>query len=393
MKLSLALVALFVTACASNKIIRDDRYQPAVEAYGRGEPDAALERFPSGEEHGFITSTEKAWLGLWAGQGHDRDLAKQAPSFDDRHFVSLSREAGVFLFQESEEGYVPSEHEAVVFHLLRAIYFHREKNLEEAAVELRQAGYILDRTWDDPALRLWLGTLWAANGDWNEAQVDFRRADELSPSAEAAKLSRLKSPPRNLNLHFYGNSPVMKWPEGQFAPDFAEDTKPSEGGYSSLPWFVRHTKRNSELRDVILKSNFMAQYLGDKALTNTERGVGHAVTGAIKITAIAVGTALTAAVLYLAAQSNVSGDGLGYLLAGSVGAGVGIWNAGEDFHRDFKKTVNADEERKMKALRVYRLVRFLPSWIRVDIKPSVNATRSIDLSSRSETKVELWNHF
>lgn len=387
------------TACVSSQIIRDKEYLPAVEAYQRGDVKDARSLFPEGEQNGFIPSVEKSWLNIWQEDWNPKDLQTQVNTFDQRKYTSLTREAGYFLFQESEEGYVPAEHEIVVLHLLSAIHFHQNGKTEEAHVELRRAGYVLDNYWDDAALRLWLGALWAGMGDWNEALVDFRRANALKPNPELAKLSTMRAP-KNLTLHFHGNGPITEWPEGNYTPDFKEDRLRSDlpVAISTLPWFERHTKRNTELRDVLVKSNFMAQYLGNKTLTGAEYGLTKTTTWSLRALGVAVGAALLGGVLYLASQSQgtQSGEALGYMAVGSVGIGYQMWKSASDLDREWTKNIEADDRRKQESLRIYRMVRFMPTWIALEAKRSdpINYELKIPIKTISgPTQLDLINHF
>jgi len=401
MRLGLPLflcVSLFEVACASHRVIRDREYESSVNAYRAGDTDTALRKFPHGEKGGMITSLEQGWLSLWGEHWDPEPLQKQAHSFDSRKYISLSREAGYFLFQEAEEGYIPAEHEVVLLHLVSATEYLQLGKQEDALVELRQAGYVLDHFWDDSALRLWLGSLWAAAGQWNEAQVDFRRANQLSPNRELAKLA--EGPPvPTLALHFYGVAPVMVWNEGSYTPAFKRE--PSEPDdlpmrASTLPWFERHSERNTELRDVLVKSNFMAQYLGGKALTGTERGMNKAATWSIKGLAIAVGVAVTAAVLYVLAEShaNVGGEGLGYLLAGGLGASAAIWKASDQLDDSLERSLRAEDHEKQEDLKIYRVARFLPGWVAVSFDDGgVAIARKVALPKHGVSSVVMVNHF
>ena len=219
----LILVALGQCACATRRAVRDREYKPAVEAYQRLDPEQAYDFMPRGEAGGFITTVEKDWLAFWSKKEWDeKPLQAQVDTFDQRHYTSITREADYFLFQESEEGYVPSEHEVVLLHLISAMHFSETSRVEDAKVELRRAGYVLDRYWDDPALRIWLGGLWASLGEWDEAQVDFRRAGVMSGNKEWIKLAD-GPPPPDLTLHFFGNGPMVEWKDGQYEPQFKSD--------------------------------------------------------------------------------------------------------------------------------------------------------------------------
>lgn len=402
MRFFLLPLLLWQTACVSQNIVRDRAYEPATEAYQRGDVAAAIEKFPSGEKYGFIPTVEKSWLAIWQRQWNPEALQKQVATFDERRYTSLSREAGYFLFQESEEGYVPAEHEIAILHLISAIHFQQQEKNEDAEVELRRAGYVLDNYWDDASLRLWLGALWAGMGHWEEAQVDWRRAQAMNPSPELKKLLT-SAPPQSLALHFFGNGPKTEWPEGQYAPDFKDEVlSPGDKlaiSVSTLPWFKRHTQRNSELRDVLVKSNFMAQYLGSKTLTTAEHGLNKAGTIGIRAVGVAVGAAIVGGVIYLAAQAggNVgSGDGLGYLLSGGVAAGYGIWKVGEDLDHKYTQVIREDDRKKQESLRIYRMVRFMPTWIALDTHTAEPNDYEIKVpinSPLSRTHLDLINHF
>ncbi len=397
----LVLAALFQCACATQRAIRDRAYNPAVEAYQRSDPEQAYEFVPRGEEGGFITTVEKGWLAFWSKKAWDeKPLQAQVDTFDQRRYTSISRETDYFLFQESEEGYVPSEHEIVLLHLISAMHFSETGRVEDAKVELRRAGYVLDRYWDDPSLRIWLGSLWAALGEWNEAQVDFRRAGVLSGKKDWIRLAD-GPPPPDLTLHFFGNGPVMEWMDGQYEPQFKPDTQNPPVGAQYVrtdAWFKRHTKRNSDLRDTLVKSNYMAQYLGSKALTQTGRGLGKIASWGVRITGVVVGAVLVGGVIYLLAQSGggASGEGVGYLLAGAVAAGYAIYVAGERLDHDIQKSMKKEEESKRQDLHIYRMVRFLPTWIGLGIcatNPPENATIVRLRGSSVRTRVALVNHY
>ncbi len=392
------VIALSQSACVSKGIIRDKQYLPAVEAYQRGDINDAFEKFPEGEKAGFIPAVEKSWLNLWRQSWSPDQLQAQVDTFDQRKYTSLSREAGYFLFQESEEGYVPSEHEIVVLHLLSAIHFNQSGKNEQAQVELRRAGYVLDNYWDDAALRLWLGSLWAGLGEWNEAQVDFRRAYAIRPSKELKILAEAGAP-KTLTLHFYGNGPKTEWPEGRYEPRFFDDpVRPSPPILvSTLPWFERHTKRNTELRDVLVKSNFMAQYLGNKTLTGAEYGFTKAGTWSLRAVGVGVGAALLGGVLYLASQGGgQSGEALSYMAVGSVGIGYKIWETGSDLDREYTRKIQEDDRKKQESLRIYRMVRFMPTWISLEASPAPASDYEVKVSIKTaigSTQLDLINHF
>ncbi len=397
-RLTLFLLALLQIACASKAIIRDRDYSPAVEAYQLTDAKDALEKFPSGEANGFITSVERGWLQQWAGPsatgGSEKPLQKQVDTFDQRRFISVTREAGIFLFQESEEGYVPSEHEIIILHLVSAAHFAKANKNDEAKVELRRAGYILDRFWDDASLRLWLGALWTSLGEWDEAQVDLRRAAQITGDKELRSLSESKKPPPALALHFYGNGPRVAWKEGEYQPEFVPDPARPMNTLAAVPtsaWFKRHSLRNSALRDLLVKSNFMAQYLGSKSMTYAEHGIVKTSTWTVRTVGLVAGAAIIGAGVYLAIHANATGEILQLLVPAGLGVGGAIWAMGKDMDQQLTREIKAHDRQNQEDLRIYRMVRFMPTWIAIDNKPSAALPNTVTVPLGRG--VELINHF
>lgn len=93
--------------------------------FRNGNYEEALQELPKKETGGFITTLEKNWIGFWDGRSNPEALKKLSHSFDQRKYISVSREASYFFFQESEEGYIPAEHEMVVLHLVTAMSFYK----------------------------------------------------------------------------------------------------------------------------------------------------------------------------------------------------------------------------------------------------------------------------
>jgi hypothetical protein len=374
-----------LSACASNTLIRDQDYGPSVKAARAGHFEKALQQFPAKEEGGFITSIERAWLTSWRLSDqdlqtenglillHDRldDLQKQIATFEDRKFISLSRESKYFLFQESEEGYVPSEPEITVLHLISAQFFLKLGQTDDAKVELRRANFILQGAFDlhqnhfdDPALRVWSGSLWLALGDWQEAQVDFRKAAELSGNERLKKLSELKKPPAKLELIFSGATPEIQWSESSWQPLFLEDKDQPSISYavhlSTSPWYTQQLQRNTELRNLMMKSNYMAQSLSVKTSANSKRFGGHVLTTTMEVAGILIVTGAVAGGLYLLGSSA---EGGAYLIGlGFVGGGA-LLQASEREDERLHQQIDDSERSDFQDLRTYRFVRFLPQWI------------------------------
>ena len=394
MRALLAILLLpLLTACTSSTILRDKDYQIPLNAFKAGETKAAIENFPKLEDGGFITTVEKSWLGVWNGSVGDEQLKqieKQTKTFDERKFVSVTREAGVFLTQESEEGYVPAEYEVVVLHLTAAMAYMQLGKWEDAEVEARRAGFYLQNPFnqnqihfDDPALRIWLAGVWAALGDWNAAQVDLRRAAELSGDKKLAKLAAEDRAPKDLTVEFSGVAPELKWIEGQLAPEFlVDDKKPAghEAGFDTRAWFQRHTQRNTAIRDVLLKSNYMSQYLSIKTVTAAQRGGAATMAIVVGTAGVVVGLAIVGATIYVLAQGGAgTGDGAGQLLAIGFAVAWGSAKWAMDWNKELQAGLTKDEQAVLTDLRAYRLVRFMPQWISLDLKaPKVQLASNYD---------------
>jgi hypothetical protein len=367
------LIAPLLGACSSNTILRDNDYQISVNAFRAADPKAALDNFPKLEEGGFITTVEKTWLGIWNGSIDGDQLKrveKQTKTFDDRKFVSVTREAGVFLTQESEEGYVPAEYEVVVLHLTAAMAYMQLGRWEDAEVEARRAGFYLQNPFnrdhvhfDDPALRLWLAGVWAALGDWDAAQVDLK----------VAKIAMDDKEPKELSVVFSGVAPELKWIEGQLAPEFIGDgKKPAyKYGFDTRSWFLRHAQRNTAIRDVLLKSNYMSQYLSIKATTAAQRGGASSMAIAAGTVGVAVGLAITGGLLYglaAAGGSGVGGEAIAQIMALGLGISWGSYKGAVAWNKEMQNDLTKEEQSLLTDMRTYRLVRFLPHWISLDVK-------------------------
>jgi hypothetical protein len=383
------LFLLLLSACSTSQIIRDSEYKYSEAAFKFSDPEKALAEFPKKESGGFVTSIEKSWLGFWAGKTDQKDLLKQTRTLDDRTYTSLSRETEFFFFGESEDGYIPAEHEVIVMHLISAMYFMCNNQWVEARVEAKQASYFLEtlfksnqKHFDDPGLRIWLASIWTALGEWNEAQVDLRRAYELSKNKDLLPWIEQKTPPKELRLIFDGRGPTVNWTFGNPLPIFSQkDEKPNlKITYSSLPWFQRHEERNTLIRDKIAKSNYMSQYYGIQLSKGSEKTMGFVSANTVRATGIIAGTTIAVGGLYLAAAILGSGAGSGsgellvlpFVAGGYVGKA--LWESGDKIERDFNESTQKIEDQGKENLKTFRFVRFMPSWISVTDAVVVSAT-------------------
>lgn len=372
------LLVVLLSACTTSQVIRDSEYKYSEAAFAFANPNKALREFPKKEDGGFVTSVEKSWLGFWDDRKDFSDLQKQSKTLDERQYISVSREAEYFFMNESEEGYIPAEHEIVLIHVISAMYYMRANRWEEARVETKQASYFLEnffrsdqKHFDDPALRLWIAALWSALGEWNEAQVDLRRAYEMTNDKNILPLLKGTTPPKELSVVFDGTGPQVTWNFGDPLPEFSQkdERPPITISYSTLPWFRRHQERNTIIRDKIAKSNYMSQYYGIQLSRGTQKTFGFVTSTVMKTTGVVLGTAVAVGGIYLIASSGAGSSGSGEVLAIPFAAGAWIiktfWNEGEYIDDQVNKSAKETLEKGQEDLKTFRYVRFLPSWISV----------------------------
>lgn len=380
-------------ACTSGEILRDKDYEKSIVSFKQSDFESARRDFPEGEKGGFITTIEKSWIGLWDKKFDSKPLLKHTDAFDPRQVTRVTREAGVFLMGESEEGYLPSEAEVAVLHLLAAAHLLEEGNRESARVELRRADEVLNMAWDDPSLRLWSAGMWAAIGEWQEAQVDLRRAHKMTGNKDFLKWSEERVPTQMV-VQFNGVGPELKWEDGNYAPKFTQTPVPPKEPMtvSTMPWYARHAHREQELHDVMVKSNYMAQYMAGKGQKGAETVGTNLLTTTFKVVGITLGVAIIGVGIYALAQSGAQagGDALGYVFLAGAGVAGGAIKSGSKMQKDFDTSIDADDRRRTLDLRTYRLVRYMPEFItlkRADT-PCANCTR-VELPRTGTTAVTL----
>lgn len=378
-------LALFSVGCASNSsLIRDREYNESMALARQGLYKQSLDAFPKKEAGGFVTTVEKNYLGFWQGQASAKELEDQVNFFEKRKFISVSSEAKYFFFQEDEDGYVPAEHEVIVMHLLAAMIESQLGHIDDAKVEARRAGYFLQGFFnenqphfDSPGLRLWLATIWAALGEWNEAQVDLRRAAEQTNDKGLLSLASQTRPPERLNLIFSGVGPSLNWSKHSFEPRFVAEPSPfdSEGKFnlttstsrvfSSHDWYVRHAERNSAIRDILMKSRYMSQFIGIESKTFSQRAGSKILTGGIKAVGVGLGLAIAGAGIYILANSVGGGTDKAAELALAAGIGVGsyVWSQSDRIDNRLQEEIDSSERESFADLRTYRFVRFLPDHV------------------------------
>lgn len=371
--LVLAFFAACTFSCATHQLIKDKEYSESEVLFKQSAFNRSLQSFPFKENNGFITSVEKAWITLWDKKGENSQLEYQIKSLDQRQYTSISKEAEYFFFNETEDGYIPSEHEVVALHLINSMIYMQQQKWTDAEVEARRASYFLQNIFnqdqphfDDPALRLWLAGIWMNLNNWNAAQVDLRRIYEMTNNTAVKKLSELEKPPAFFRLYFNGSGPELKWSETSITPEFLIQANP-DYTFSASPWYQRHVLRNTVIRDSVLKSNYMAQYLGIKANSGSQRAVGFSFGNATRVLGLTLGGAIIFGGVYVAIQAGATTAGSGEAIGSIFGAGylVGkyLWDEGSKIISTTEKGATAYEDFQFQELRTYRFVRLLPNQV------------------------------
>jgi uncharacterized protein len=126
--------------------------------------------------------------GRYAGAHDESSRLLDVASYlaEDRVTTSLSREALSLITSDRALAYVPSRTERLMIPYLAALNYAENGNFEAAAVEARRIEALVDQFNDNTAfeerpvdnrfLHLFTGAIFEAAGDWNAADVAYRRA-------------------------------------------------------------------------------------------------------------------------------------------------------------------------------------------------------------------------
>jgi hypothetical protein len=358
-------------------------------------PDLALKSFPPKETDGFITTTETNWLRVLAGTPSTTELERMGRELDARTTLSIRKETRAFFYKETEDGYFPAEHEAIVLHLITAMAFLQRKQVSEARVEARKAAFYLDFEYerglrfDDPALRTWLAAIWMLCDRWDEARVDLKKAVAMSPALGViAPMLERRTAPRNTIIVLAGPGPDVRWaPKGkadaslglrsvEFVSSFqpknlslrSNDRQPITltDGLPTAPWFDRHQERNHVIHDVLQDSRYMVNAAGTAGASTATYAVSTTAALVVGTTAVVLGVGIAVGGILVIAKAGLTTGGEyllavplglgGLVAAGGVHAASDIYTAGEQAsHRLLQKNLDGAES--------YRYVRYLPDRI------------------------------
>lgn len=390
----LFLLVLLCSGCSQNKLFTKQDYQNSQQKFLQGDVQEALLAFPRGMEDGnFITTMEKSYLSLLQGKPQIKELQKHASVLESQVRYHVSREARTYFYVQTPEDYYASEHEVIWMHFLLSWGYSLQGQYEEACVEARQASSLLSLPWspaghfDDPAMRLFLATLWTMCGEWREAQVDFRAAWLMDNNLTWAKeLADRDKPPSHLFLVMGGPGPDTEWEPKLTANPLRSARQISfklRGAKRKLSlldqhgmaieshvspdasqWYERHLARESELHEMITDSAYGSRVLVDSAQAsgNIASRIGEGMLyGMATGAAVAVGV-----VVYAVLQDNKSASlssyninwgtvlGAGAVIGGIAGVAWGtLAGAGESADK-MKQDLDPSLH--------YRYVRYLPEY-------------------------------
>lgn len=370
-------------SCSSLRINTENDFEQTDRALKKLDLDLALASYPQNEKNGFITSYDQSWIAFWKSEPLEgkflSTLKSHNHSFDERKYISLTKESEYFLFQETEEGYIPSEHEIISTYLLQSMAAIKANNFESARIDLKKSAEILQNrskdshvNFDDPSLRIWMASLWYALGEWNEALVDLRRAHELSPSPAIELLLLEPKGPKEWTLVFEGVTPLKKWTSISAWPEFLPEKSRMDSEfvtYSTHPLMLQHSQRLHLLREQITKSKYMSQFVLDESLTMSEKILTKATTYSIATTGVLTGTAIAIGGMYLLVSAGVNN---GDTYAGVIGLGVlvgsSVYEWSMKFHDKQMSNIRETEAMNESQRHKYRYLRYFPQNISIQAK-------------------------
>lgn len=393
-RVSIMALSIFLMACSNTQGLNKKKdYQLSLTHMRQGSFDIALKSYPKKEKDGFIQTTETSWIGLLAGESIDKEkLISLGNALPIKETVFLTEEASQFFYQKTPEGYFPAEHEVIFFHIVAAMSFLKLKDFESARVEAKRAAFYLQEnfvshqgSFDSAFLRVWLASIWTALGEWNAAQVDLRRASEISSSHRwAADIANLSSPPQQLAVVLQGVGPDLFWdPKGmqhltgkgslKFQKEPLNDLKlvrgkeiaPFKNISTDNSFYSRHQKRNSAIRELLETSDYMVKSSALHLGAGTAKGTAKFARGTLWLTGLVTGLSILAGTIYLAVASgsDEAGEIIGLGATLGLGAYEGLNKAGKSLDRSVVRSVNKSTKKALDLSESYRYVRFIPSAI------------------------------
>lgn len=364
-----------------------DDYLISTENLRKGDAGEALASYHKKEKDGFISTVEKSWLKVLGGKPalDDGALKRTVQQLEGRQTLSVSTTAKTFFYKESEDGYFPAEHEAIILHLITATAFAQNNQIKEMLVETRKAEYYLEAQYaphlkspfDDAALRLWAGSLLAYGGDWANARVDFKVAAKLSKNIKLKQLAKLKNPPQYIGLAFLGIGPeayadphdsngiqfkdsaVEIYSHRKLALWYGREVLTPVADVNSYYWYLRHQERDRQIEKVIKESRYGLRTAAYRTKAGSTYALGMFGAGLLIGSSFVLGGGLLAYGGYLAFVKHV--EPLGILVGVSgIPIGLKLWNLGFELKKNTVEERDEILEMQKDYAKFYRYVRFLP---------------------------------
>ncbi len=394
---ALCLLALLCSGCSQVSLLTRDDYKKSQQDFLKGDSASALRDFPHKMEDGhvveegdFITTMEKAYLSLIQGKPEIAGLQRQAAALQHNLRYHVSLDGKTYFYAQTPEDYYPAEHEIIWLHLLLSWGYSQQAKYPEACNEAREARNLLSPPYnppghfDDPMLRIILGTLWTVCGEWREAQTDLRAAWALDNSLTWARtLAERDKPPAHLFVVLGGpgpevelNVPASSYSKRKFTFGLrgvkSTLSISDHQGEAILPhltpdaarWYERDLARDNGLHRTLMHSDYVESAVEpppdvsywDKPMTNVDAGLALGL----------VGGALLGAEF---AQSDpaMPYGGLGIVRLARdilVGAGAGaLIGATYGLFADYTGIGKITEVPDRRTPERYRYVRYLPEYV------------------------------
>lgn len=195
--LGLALVSAVLSGCASarmsdteaDRLFRDAKYSEAAEFLkGRLQP-GSFGAPGSNDELLYLLD-----LGLSLHQAGQWEASNAYFALAEKHlslngYTSVSEEAGTLLTSENTKVYRGEDFEKVLIHVYKALNYASLGGIEDALVEARLVNRRLEelkREGEKPYkqnafARYFSGILYEAEGEFNDAYIDYKKTYELEP--------------------------------------------------------------------------------------------------------------------------------------------------------------------------------------------------------------------
>ena len=191
------MCAFLLTGCATYQ----SKVDQARDHLARQQPKSAIEHLrPLAEEPGkdqliYIYDYATALQAAGDFKESNRWFEKAYRLSEEKDYTSLSRQAGSLLLSEEMVQYRGEDFERLFVHVMLALNYLMQNDLEAANVETRRLVERLNyyrleqkKPYEQNPFALYLnGHIWEANRNWDSAYIDFEKAYQINPSLTAVQ--------------------------------------------------------------------------------------------------------------------------------------------------------------------------------------------------------------